>query len=109
MTAAPASDRLVEPPLLPPAVWRLSDLALEEDVGRGDLTSEAIFSAADSGRAILLAKSPLVLSGLDVAAAVFRRVDPRVTTAALRGDGESVLPGTSVLSVSGPVRALLAA
>lgn len=96
-------------PALPPAVLRLIDLALDEDLGRGDVTSEAIFAASDPGRAVMLAKSDLVLSGLDVAIAVFRRVDPRVRCEVLQPDGAHLVPGTEVLRVEGPVRALLGA
>lgn len=97
------------PPPLPPAVWRLIDLALDEDLGRGDVTSEAIFGEHESSRAIILAKTRLVLSGLDLAQAVFERVDARCTCQPLYRDGSLLQPGTSVMSIEGPVRALLAA
>ena len=50
---------------LPPAVGRLIELALDEDLGRGDVTSESIFGSHETAQAIILAKSELVLSGLD--------------------------------------------
>lgn len=103
------SSRPARSATLPPAVLRLIDLALDEDLGRGDVTSESIFSAEESGRAVMLAKTELVLSGLDAAIAVFERVDGRVTCQPLRRDGERLVPGTQVLLVQGPVRALLAA
>ena len=40
---------------LPPAVGRLIELALDEDLGRGDVTSEAIFGSHESAQAIILA------------------------------------------------------
>ena len=46
---------------LPPAVGRLIELALDEDLGRGDVTSEAIFGSHDTAQAVILAKSELVL------------------------------------------------
>ena len=52
------------------------DRALEEDVGSGDVTSELLVPAAATGRATLTQKAPGVIAGLDVAEAVFRRVDP---------------------------------
>lgn len=96
-------------PALPPAVSRLIDLALDEDLGRGDVTSESIFAAETQGRAVMLAKTDLVLSGLDVAQAVFQRVDGRVECKALRAAGEKLPAGTEVFEVRGPVRALLGA
>src|SRR5258708_29176777 len=54
----------------------LTDLALEEDAGLGDLTSRAIFPARHRSRAVIDAKQDLVICGLEVAAADFNRVDP---------------------------------
>ena len=95
--------------LLPPAVARLIDLALDEDLGRGDVTSEAIFGSHETAQAVILAKSELVLSGLDVAMAVFQAVDRRILTTALFADGSSIHPQTQVLCVEGPLRSILAA
>lgn len=95
--------------LLPPAVARLIDLALDEDLGRGDVTSEAIFGSHETAQAVILAKSELVLSGLDVAIAVFQAVDRRILTTALFADGSSIHPQTQVLRVEGPLRSILAA
>ncbi|HND12097.1 MAG TPA: carboxylating nicotinate-nucleotide diphosphorylase [Pseudomonadota bacterium] len=95
--------------LLPPAVARLIDLALDEDLGRGDVTSEAIFGSHETAQAVILAKSELVLSGLDVAMAVFQAVDRRILTTALFADGSSIHPQTQVLRVDGPLRSILAA
>ena len=94
---------------LPPAVYRLIDLALDEDLGRGDVTSEAIFSPDQEARAVVLAKSDLVLSGVDVMMAVFQRVDPALRSSPIFRDATRVMPGTEVLKVRGPVRSLLAA
>jgi nicotinate-nucleotide pyrophosphorylase (carboxylating) len=98
----------VSPPL-PPAVWRLIEMALDEDLGRGDITGEAIFSETMNARAVMLAKTKLSLSGLDVAQAVFERVDGRCVCQPLYRDGSLLQPGTQVMTVEGPVRALLAA
>lgn len=96
-------------PPLPPAVLRLIDLALDEDLGRGDLTSEAIFSDYAIASGTLLAKSSLCLSGLDVAQCVFARVDSRIHCQPLYRDGSLLPPGTAIMRVEGPVRGLLAA
>lgn len=108
MQSHASSASIVLPPL-PPSVFRLIDLALDEDLGRGDLTSEAIFGEHDQTRATLLAKSALCLSGLDVVQAVFHRVDARIVCQPLYRDGSLVRPGTPVMNVEGPVRGVLAA
>lgn len=84
-------------------------MALDEDFGRGDITSEALFSESEQARAIILAKSKLCLSGLDVAQAVFERVDSRCMCQPLYRDGSLLQPGTQVMIIEGPVRSLLAA
>jgi nicotinate-nucleotide pyrophosphorylase (carboxylating) len=94
---------------LPPAVGRLIELALDEDLGRGDVTSDAIFGSHESAQAIILAKSELVLSGLDVAMAVFQSVDARLSTTPLFPDGSSIHPHTQVMRIEGPLRSILAA
>jgi nicotinate-nucleotide pyrophosphorylase (carboxylating) len=94
---------------LPPAVERLIELALEEDLGRGDATSEALVDASARASGVVLAKEPLVVSGLDVAARVFLRVDESVEVVCLVEDGQKVEPDAHLLRVKGPARALLGA
>ncbi len=88
----------------------LIDLALEEDLGRGDVTSAAIFTGdGGAAHAILLAKQPLVVFGLDVAARVFARVDAKTRIRAHVADGAHVEPRTVIADVEGPTTAILAA
>ncbi len=94
---------------LPPGVLRLIDLALDEDLGRGDVTSEAIFAIEATASAYIHAKTPLILSGLDVAEAVLLRVDSAIVITRLARDGAAIAPGTRVLELHGPVRGLLSA
>lgn len=95
--------------MLPPAVQRLIDLALDEDLGRGDATSEALVDAGARARGAIVAKQPLVLSGLDVAAHVFERVDVRIDCQPLAQDGDRISPGSEVIRVEGSARAILGA
>jgi nicotinate-nucleotide pyrophosphorylase (carboxylating) len=92
---------------LPSGTLDLIRRALAEDVGAGDVTTEATVPADTAGRGVLLAKSALVVAGLDVAAAVFREVDPRVSLARRAADGDAVDPSTVIGVVNGPARALL--
>ncbi|MBX2813548.1 MAG: carboxylating nicotinate-nucleotide diphosphorylase [Myxococcales bacterium] len=84
----------------------LIDLALSEDIGPGDVTA-ALVPAAQVGRAVLRAKSPLILSGSEVFAEVFQRVDRHTAIQFYAAEGEEVSPGTEVAVVDGPVRSLL--
>lgn len=86
----------------------LIELALREDIGGGDITSLATVPAAVQARGTLLAKAPGVISGLEVAREVFRRVDPMVTFTALVQDGQRVDAMTPIATVAGAARSLLA-
>jgi nicotinate-nucleotide pyrophosphorylase (carboxylating) len=92
---------------LPEGTLDLVRRALAEDVGGGDVTTEATVPADAIGRGVLLAKSDLVVAGLDVAAAVFHEVDPRTALVARAADGQVVAPLTVIGEVRGPARALL--
>jgi len=91
------------------AVGRLIELALEEDVGPGDRTAEACVPAQARGTALVVAKEPLVVSGVSAAARVFRALDPACELEALLGEGEAAGAGAGVLRVRGSLRALLSA
>ena len=87
----------------------LIDLALEEDAGLGDVTSRVIFPSKHRSRAVIDAKQNLIVCGLEVAAAVFARVDPALKVRLLAKDGDRVKRGAAVLRVEGPTVALLTA
>ena len=86
----------------------LIDRALAEDVGDGDATTEATVDAGARGRATITQKAPGVISGLDVAEAVFLRLDPDAAIERLGPEGEW-REGGPVLRVEGSARALLTA
>jgi nicotinate-nucleotide pyrophosphorylase (carboxylating) len=95
---------------LEPAVYRdLVRRALEEDLGRGDLTSDALVQPDQRGRGIFMAKSACVLAGVDVAAEVFRQLDDSARVAFSWSDGDECSPGAIIGEVTGRARALLAA
>ena len=87
----------------------LIDLALAEDIGGGDVTSEALVDENAGARAVILAKGDAVLSGLGVSERVFQLLDPAVTIKRLAADGEPMVPGRRILEIQGRARALLAA
>src|SRR3954469_2054519 len=82
-----------------PRIEHLIDLALEEDVGLGDVTSRAIFSAQHRSRAFIEAGHELVVCGLAIAARVFERVDPALKVTLAAHDGDRVKRGARVLDV----------
>lgn len=81
--------------------------ALEEDIARGDVTTEACVSPRARGRALLRAREPLVLSGVPVAREVYAQLDPSVRVLHAREDGEHLRAGETVVVLEGPATALL--
>jgi nicotinate-nucleotide pyrophosphorylase (carboxylating) len=95
-------------PWYTPAVQRLLDLALEEDVGRGDVTSASIIDETQEAEADIVSRERAVVCGLGLMEAVFTRFDWRTRFRAKVADGDPVAKGTLVASVRGPAQALLA-
>jgi nicotinate-nucleotide pyrophosphorylase (carboxylating) len=81
--------------------------ALEEDIGPGDITTEATIPEGMSVRAVVKVKEDCVVCGLDVAKAVFRALDRGTGLKCLAKDGEFVKAGTEIAEIRGPARAIL--
>ena len=90
-----------------PHLDRLIDLALEEDIGPGDVTTQAIVPPELQGEAHIRAKAALVVAGLPVAARVFHKLDAKVVFAAAVDDGQEVATGTVLARLTGPVASIL--
>jgi nicotinate-nucleotide pyrophosphorylase (carboxylating) len=88
---------------------KVIDLALAEDISRGDITSQALVHPELSSRAVLLVKEAGVLAGVEVTGCVFTRVDPSLKVTALAKDGSAVRPGDIIGSVDGSVISILKA
>jgi nicotinate-nucleotide pyrophosphorylase (carboxylating) len=100
-----------EPPALPPpSAWMPLVLrALEEDVGAGDVTTNAVVPARARGEAVVVARKALVACGIPVAEAVFAAVDPSLHVERLWADGEAREGDLPLLRVGGSLRAILVA
>ena len=83
---------------------------LQEDIGRGDITSEAIFGEQEFGKAKLVARQDLIAAGVgSIAATVFLIQNGRIQTTRAVEDGKAVDAGDSLLESEGPVVDLLKA
>ena len=85
----------------------LIDLAFEEDIGIGDITTEATVSPTQEGVGTLLAKSDGIVAGLPVAERVFAKLDATVLFRALVNDGDAVKVGTPIAEVQGSAKTIL--
>ena len=83
--------------------------ALAEDLGPGDVTTQATVPARATLNVILRAREPLVVAGLPLAEATFRQRSPRIRVHRLTRDGQPVPAGASLLRLRGPARAILSA
>jgi nicotinate-nucleotide pyrophosphorylase (carboxylating) len=90
-----------------PLIDRLIDLALEEDLGTGDVTTQALIPPDLMGEAHIRAKQDLVVAGLPLAALVFHKVDASLVFEPQVEEGKEVAPGTVLARLSGPVAAIL--
>lgn len=83
--------------------------ALAEDLGPGDITSEYFIPADHHSTARIVVKENATLAGTEVAAEVFRQVDPAIEVTLLKNDSDTIAPGDLILTATGPTRALLSA
>lgn len=97
-------------PLVPPppfVIRELCERALAEDLGRGDVTTDACVPPSLTGRVSLVAREPLVLAGIRVFETVFALVDARIEVSASASDGDRVAKGDVIAGVHGPAGSIL--
>jgi nicotinate-nucleotide pyrophosphorylase (carboxylating) len=87
----------------------LIDLALDEDLGAGDVTTEAVIPDELQGRGVVMSKAAGVLAGVEVARAVFRKVDAGLDFKVLLEDGSALQPESYIAEIDGPVSSILKA
>src|SRR4051794_31903884 len=83
---------------------------LAEDFGvGGDITSNATIAADARFDAVMACREPIVVAGLEIAAAFFRKLDPDVRIELQARDGEALDSGAALMRLAGNARAMLAA
>jgi nicotinate-nucleotide pyrophosphorylase (carboxylating) len=87
----------------------LLEMALREDIGTGDITSESVAPASVLATATIMSKSDGIIAGLDVAAGIFRMLDPEVNFRKLVSDGDQVHIGQELATAEGSARSILTA
>jgi nicotinate-nucleotide pyrophosphorylase (carboxylating) len=87
---------------------KLIELALNEDLGKGDVTSEVLINENLRGKGVILAKEDGILAGVEIARLVFKNIDPEVIFKSLIKDGEKIRNKSKVAQLEGKVKSILA-
>jgi nicotinate-nucleotide pyrophosphorylase (carboxylating) len=92
-----------------PQVKQLIAQAIAEDLGQGDVTTEALISKTQQGKASIVVKAKGIIAGVEVAKQVLLKVDPELKIAILIEDGTEIKPGDIVAKIEGRVASILKA
>ena len=90
-------------------VTQIISMALNEDVGTGDITTETTIPADKTASGRFIAKEDMIICGIDVAELVFRTVDASISFNANFKDGDKVCKGDVIATVNGNARNVLTA
>lgn len=90
-------------------IERIIDLALDEDIQSGDITTEAIINKSQNADAFIKAKEDGIIAGLPIAEKVFRKLDPDLIWNPLVNDGDKIKSSEILVKFSGNYSALLTA
>ncbi len=80
---------------------RIVKAALREDIGRGDITTDAVIGDADRALGVIFAKEDGILCGVDIARMVFKQLDPAIDFQKQMDDGSALSPGATIAIVIG--------
>lgn len=97
------------PPLAKPELEDFIDRVLGEDIGEGDFTTLGTVPEGATLGIAMVAREPLVLAGLEIAAAIFKRLDPDISIKLEARDGERLEKGSRMMTLEGDARAILSA
>lgn len=108
-----ARDAFIEPSsqldVMKPERFDLVAVALKEDIGNGDITTDFFVPETLHATGRIVAREKAIVAGTQAAAEVFRQVDPLLDTQILRRDGDEVMAGDVIIEVRGLARSILKA
>jgi len=85
----------------------LIQLALEEDIASGDITTKALVPLNAYGKATIVARQPLVIAGLELVDMVYQSLCPNIKMSSNCQDGENIKKDQNVCDIEGPLNVLL--
>ena len=90
-------------------VYPLIRMAIEEDLGRGDMTTELLFQDSTMARSTVVSREEIVVCGIPIIEEILRLYDERLTLTAHIKDGQSAHVGNKLATIEGPLRSMLSA
>jgi nicotinate-nucleotide pyrophosphorylase (carboxylating) len=91
-----------------PQIHKLIELALEEDLGGGDVTSESVFSGKNMALGEIISKENMTICGLPLIPIIINKIDPSIKIEFLKKDGDEIKSGEKIVILSGDIIPLLA-
>lgn len=88
-------------------VMQLIKMALAEDIGTGDVTSQPMMRAMGEGKYAFIAKEKFILAGTDIVHAVFKEIDPDIVVSFKHQDGDKIEKDSRFGSLSGNISSIL--
>ncbi len=82
-------------------------LALKEDIGDGDITTNAIFNGNGNSQAVIISNDEGTFCGAEIVKTIFNEIDPIVKVSVLKKDGKKVKPGDKIIKITGHTKSLL--
>jgi len=84
-------------------------MAVEEDLGRGDVTSELLFPDDTADKAHIISREEIIVCGMELAREILRHYDPRLKLRVHVRDGQPAHVGAKLATIEGPLRSMLSA
>ena len=84
-------------------------MAIEEDLGQGDMTSELLFKDDTIAKSNIISREEIVVCGMDVAREILKCFDERLKLKVLVKDGQPAYVGCKIATIEGPLRSMLSA
>jgi nicotinate-nucleotide pyrophosphorylase (carboxylating) len=88
---------------------RIIKMAIEEDLGQGDMTSELLFKDGTIAKSNIISREEIVVCGMDVVREILKRYDERLKLKVHVNDGGSAYVGCKIAAIEGPLRSMLSA
>jgi len=90
-------------------VWPLIKIAVEEDLGQGDMTSDLFFSTDTVDKANIISREEIVVCGMEVVRAILKHYHKSLRLKVHIEDGQAAYVGARLAAIEGPLRSMLSA